>query len=97
MSNRYPIPESLPAPLTRYYGWALSYKCTVPAGTPIIPANNQPWREDADEHIVAWVVTDELPLTEEAQSWAESYGFPVYRSDLDPLDELKATASTAKD
>jgi len=86
------IPDSLPVPLTVHYGWQWNYKYIVPAGTPIIPATNQPWRDDPSDHIVAWVVTDDLPLTEEAQSWAENYGFPVHRSDLEPLTELKASA-----
>lgn len=78
------IPDTLPAPVTVHYGFATN-SITFPAGTPIVPATNQPYSDDPCDHIVAWVVTDDLPLTDLQQSWAENYGFPVYRDQMEPL------------
>lgn len=85
------IPDTLPAPVTVYYGFA-SKTITFPAGTPIIPATNQPYSDDPHDHIVAWIVHDNIDLTELQLQWGENYGFPVYRDQLEPLTVLRNAA-----
>ena len=85
------IPDTQPATVAVRYGFA-SNTMAFPAGTPVIPAVNQPWSDDPHDHIVAWIVTDDIPMTDLQQSWAENYGFPVYRDQLEPLTALRAAA-----
>ena len=85
------IPNTLPTDLIVRYGFA-SNKITFPAGTPIIPAITQPYNDDPADHIVAWIVHDEIELTELQLQWAENYGFPVYRDQLEPLTQLRKAA-----
>ena len=85
------IPNTLPTDLIVHYGFA-SNKITFPAGTPIIPAITQPYNYDPADHIVAWIVHDEIELTELQLQWGENYGFPVYRDQLEPLTQLRKAA-----
>jgi hypothetical protein len=85
------IPNTLPADLIVHYGFA-SNKITFPVGTPIIPATTQPYNDDPADHIVAWIVHDEIELTELQLQWGENYGFPVYRDQLEPLTQLRKAA-----
>jgi hypothetical protein len=89
------IPNTLPTDLIVRYGFA-SNKITFPAGTPIIPCTSKPYNDDPADHIVAWIVHDNIELTELQLQWGENYGFPVYRDQLEPLTQLRKAARTRR-
>lgn len=81
---RYTVPATLPHPFHTVWGWGHK-PLTIPQGVPLRPATNLP----ASSRVCAWIESAHPAMRSLFQQhpgleeWAEVYGLPVYREDLE--------------
>ena len=61
----------------KYYSAPMGYICTIPKGTPVVPARNLP-----DKMRAFWAKRWE-GMNEQAESYYRNYGFLLYPNELE--------------